>query len=308
MKQPEVVPLPEKGSIYGALAAVVVLWGVNWPIMKVGLDYISPLWFAAARVGLGLLSLALLLAWQRRLRLPPRADLAMIAVVGVLQIYLTLVLIHSGLQFVEAGRSAILAYTTPLWVTPMALLFLGERPSALKWAGIVLGVAGLAVLFSPAAFDAGKPGNIAGNAMLLGAAMVYATAILLIRGRGFSRPVIELIPWQLALAFALLLPTAYLLEGAPSPVWSPELVAVLAYNGPVASAFCFWALVQVSSALPATTTSLGLLGIPVVGFVASALALSEPLSTAKLAGIALILGGLAAVTAADLRQRRKARP
>lgn len=304
MKQPQVDLPPEKGNVYLTLGAVVVLWGVNWPIMKVGLEHITPLWFAAARVGLGVICLAALLLWQGRLRLPPRADLAMIAVVGALQIYLTLVLIHSGLQFVEAGRSAILAYTTPLWVTPLALVFLGERPSRLKWLGIGTGVAGLAVLFSPAAFDPGRPGNIAGNAMLMGAAGVYAVAILLIRGRGFSRPIIELIPWQLALALALLVPTAWLVEGAAVPAWSPTLLAVLAYNGPIASAFCFWALVQVSSSLPATSTSLGLLGIPVVGFASSAVFLAEPLSVAKLAGIALILGGLATVTWADLRRRR----
>lgn len=307
MKQPWVEREAKKGSLYLTLGAVVVLWGVNWPIMKIGLGHISPLWFAAARVALGLLSLVLLLLWQRRFRLPPRADLAMVVAVGVLQVYLTLVLIHSGLRFVEAGRSAILAYTTPLWVTPMALLFLGERPGRLKWAGIGVGLGGLAILFSPAAFEPSRPGNIAGNAMLMGAAVVYATTILLIRGRGFTRPVIELLPWQLAIALVLLLPTAYLIEGPFAPDWTPTLVAVLAYNGPVASAFCFWALVQVSSGLPATTTSLGLLGIPVVGFTASAVALGEPLSLAKLAGILLIMGGLAAVTGADLR-RRDARP
>jgi drug/metabolite transporter (DMT)-like permease len=56
----------------------------------------------------------------------------------------------------------------------------------------------------------------------------------------------------------------------------------------VASAFCYWAFVTVNRSFSATATALGSLGVPVVGVFASALALGEPLTVAKLAGLALI--------------------
>ena len=68
---------------YLLLAAVVALWGINWPIMKAGLNYISPLWFATARVILGGGCLFALLGAQKRLRLPGRSDLPALLSVGM---------------------------------------------------------------------------------------------------------------------------------------------------------------------------------------------------------------------------------
>src|SRR3546814_11299096 len=71
----------------------------------------------------------------------------------------------------------------------------------------------------------------------------------------------------------------------------PISALVLAYNGPLATAFCFWAVVSVTRALPAITTSLSLLAVPVTGVAASALFLAEPLPPTLLTGLVLILGG-----------------
>ena len=85
------------------LAAVILLWGVNWPVMKVGLDYIPSLWFAAARVLLGAACLVAILTASGRLRLPGWSDLPLVLSVGLLQIGLFLGLVNLGLQHVDAG-------------------------------------------------------------------------------------------------------------------------------------------------------------------------------------------------------------
>jgi drug/metabolite transporter (DMT)-like permease len=284
------------------LGAVIVLWGVNWPVMKVGLQSIPPFWFAVARLSLGAATLFAVLAWRGLLRRPTRRDLPVMASVGLLQMALFLALINSGLQTVEAGRSSLLAYTTPLWVTPAAMIVLGERMGRLKTAGWLLGMGGLAVLFNPLGFDWSDPRTVLGNGLLLGGAVAWATAIVHVRRHRWDSTPLQLAPWQMLLAIPFLTAAALVAEpvSAIEPGWA--LWAVLLYNGPVATAFCFWAAVTLTSSLPAITTSLGFLGVPMVGIASAALWLGEPVTPTLALGLLLILGGLAAVNLAELRK------
>jgi drug/metabolite transporter (DMT)-like permease len=289
--------------LYALFAVLILIWGINWPVIKVGLDYITPLWFAAARFALGIVSMVVFLAAFGRLRLPPRSDWPIVLSVGVLQLALFLGLVNMGLLHVEAGRTAVLAYTTPLWVTPGAALLLRERLSVQKLLGVALGFAGLAVLFNPLQFDWRDREVVLGNGLVLLAAVAWAAAILHVRGHRWRSTALDLITWQMILACVLLVPAAYLLEGLPAPNWTPELGAVLLFNGPIATAFCFWASVTVTRSLPAVTTSLSFLGVPVTGVIASALWLREPLTASLIGGLALILAGIVLVNLSRRRER-----
>jgi drug/metabolite transporter (DMT)-like permease len=101
-----------------------------------------------------------------------------------------------------------------------------------------------------------------------------------------------------------LLPIALFMDSGRSVDWTGRAVAVLFYNGPIATAFCFWAVVTVNRALPAITTSLGILGVPVAGVVASAVMLGEPVTVTNLTGLVLILGGLAWLALGDRMRTR----
>jgi drug/metabolite transporter (DMT)-like permease len=290
------------------LGLVILLWGVNWPIMKVGLQYMPPLWFALARVLLGALTLAALLSIRGGLRLPPRADFSVLLSVGLLQIGGFLGLTHMALLYVEAGRSAILAYTTPLWVAPLSALMLGERLGPARMAAVACGLAGLAVLFNPLEVDYGDRSALLGNGMLIASAVVWALTIVHVRGHRWQATPLGLMPWQLLLGGAVLLPLALMIEPNPEVQWGWPLAVVLAYNGPLATAFCYWAFVTVNRSLEATTTSLGSLGVPVVGVLAAALALGEPLTAAKLIGLGFILAGVVLLSVAAARDRRSSAP
>ena len=76
----------------------------------------------------------------------------------------------------------------------------------------------------------------------------------------------------------------------------------MVYNGPVASGFCFWAYVTVSRNLPAMSTALGSLGVPVLGVLFSALILGEEISLIIVSGLILISIGVLAVTVGDPKQ------
>ena len=251
-------------------AAVIVLWGVNWPVMKIGLESIPPFHFALARMLLGGLTMFAVAALAGQLRVPSRHDLPVVLSVGLLQMGAFMALVNWGLEFVGAGRAAILAYTTPIWVVPLSLLTLRERLPALKLLGLLLGLGGVAVLFNPLGFDWSDRHVLLGNGLLLLGALVWAVLIVQIRGHRWEGTPLSLAPWQFSVAMLALAPLALVVEHDEPIRWSTELALVLAYNGPIATAFCFWAMISVTRALPAVSTSLGSLGVPVVGMMSAA--------------------------------------
>ncbi|MFA9460808.1 DMT family transporter [Thiohalorhabdus methylotrophus] len=299
----EAASRPRSGAAsLGLLALVILIWGANWPVMKMALTYMPPLTFAAARMVMGV-AIMFPLAWATgALRWPTANDWRLVVMVALMQMAGFTALVITALQYVPAGRSAILAYTTPLWVTPGAVLLLGEHIGRMKAAGLGLGLAGVGVLFNPFGFDWGKPEVLVGNGLLLLAAFLWAALMLRIRGHRWDGSPLSLMPWQLAIAAAILVPTALIVEGSRPIDWSWPLGAFLFYNGPLATAFCFWAIITVNRSLPAITTSLGTLGVPAFGLAVSALALGEPLTFTNTGGLALILSGLVLVTLADRRR------
>ncbi|MBK1666834.1 multidrug DMT transporter permease [Rhodovibrio sodomensis] len=296
---------PGTKGAYLLLAAVILLWGTNWPVMKIGLQSITPFWFAVARMSMGAVTLFGVLAVTGRLSLPRRADMPIVVSVALLQMATFLSLVNLALLTVDAGRSAILAYTTPLWVTPVAVYLLGERLNARKGAGLILGLTGVAVLFNPLGFDWSDPDVVLGNAFLMLAALGWAATILHTRRHTWTSSPLQLAPWQMLAALPVLLILAFVFEGDARIDWSGELIAILLYNGPLATAFCFWAVVTVQRSLPAISTSLGLLGVPTAGVIMSTLVLGEALSLTRVGGLALIVGGMALVNLADLRASRR---
>jgi drug/metabolite transporter (DMT)-like permease len=100
------------------------------------------------------------------------------------------------------------------------------------------------------------------------------------------------VPWQALLATCVLAPLALLFEGIPHPSWSARLVLLLVYGGSVGIALPYWAVQTVNRNLPAITTALALLAVPVVGVVCSSVALGEPVGATLIMAMALIISGI----------------
>ncbi len=292
-------------TAYILLGVCIVLWGVNWPIMKVGLKYIDPFWFSALRLLMAAATLFIVLAARGLLILPPRSDWPIVGTVSLLQFALFLACVHIAVGLVPAGRAALLAYTTPLWVVPAAILLLGEKLSWAKGAGLAVGLVGLAVLFDPSEMNWGDRNAVIGNLLLLLGAFLWGVSMIHIRSHRFSATTLQLVPWQMLIAAVPLLVVAITVEGFGGFRWGWELAAVLGYNGFVASAFTYWAVLAITRALPAITTSISGLGVPALGIAIGAVALGETVTLALLAGLALIALGLGLVAWADWRGRKR---
>jgi drug/metabolite transporter (DMT)-like permease len=288
-------------AAYAMLTALVVIWGLNWPIMKLVVHAMPPLWFVVTRLTVGAACLFAFLLVTGRLAKPTRADWPVVISVSVFQMWLFIGLSTIGLQFIPAGRSAILAYTMPLWVFPAAVLFFGEKLTRWKVIGMVLGLAGLIVLLNPASIDWSDRNVLLGNFLLLVAAAMWAVAILHTRRHRWNLSPLQLAPFQMALLIVPACFVAWAMEGPFRGEWSWGLLAMLLYNGPLATAFAFWAAVSIQRALPSTTVSLSYLAVPAWGLAASTLWLSEALPASLVLGGLLILLGVAAIAIADTR-------
>jgi drug/metabolite transporter (DMT)-like permease len=278
------------------LLTVVLAWGLVWPVNKVLLESLSPLWLMALRSALATVALFAIAGVRGRLAPPPRADLPVVLSITLLHMIGFGVLAAWGLQTVPAGRSVVLAYTTPLWVAPAAALVLGERLTARRLVGVVVGLVGLLVLFNPLAFDWTSRAAVLGNGAIVLAALLWAASIVHIRAHRWTSTPFDLVPWEMLLATAIVIPLAFASDGPPRLEWSGRVVALLLYAGIPGTAVAYWATAMASRALPAVTTSLGLLATPVLSVTVATLWLHEPVTLSLLAALVLILGGVAVGT------------
>jgi drug/metabolite transporter (DMT)-like permease len=288
---------------YLLLVILVIIWALNVVFAKLGLNYMPPAWLTASRLVIGTVSAFILLIPLKRLKLPKRQDWPFIFSIGVLQIGIFQMFFNYGITEVNAGRASILTYSTPLWVTPIAILFFGEKLTRLKLLGLILGIAGIFVLFSPAHFDWSDKKVLIGNGFLLLASLCWAIAMLHSRyGKWHSSP-LELLPWQLLIASILPCIIAPITEPWHLIQWHPVLIGVLLFSGILATALGYWMVVTVSKELPVITTSLALLSTPVLTLLFSVPILNEPLTANNLLSVMLIIAGLTCITLNNKRQQ-----
>ena len=277
---------------------MVFSWGITWPVTKAIVAQVPPLWASTIRSAIA--GIALLGAAAGRaaaLIVPKRGDWPVVVNIALLHMVAFAALVAVGLQFITAGRSVVLGYTAPLWVVPGARLFLGERITARRAAGVGIGVAGLALMFNPLAFDWSDSNAVLGNALILLGALCWAVSILHVRAHTWISTPFQLVFWEVLLATVVLLALALLVEGPPPHIaWTAELVGLFLFASVFGVVVAYWAMATVNRSLPAVTTSLGILATPVVGTLGSAIALGEPIGMTLLVAMALILGGIAVGT------------
>lgn len=294
------IPGPFHGTAAGSartglwLGVMILFWGLSWPAMKLAVGLVPPLWLGAFRFTSGAACLFALVALRGRVRLPPRGDWPIIASVGGLQMMAFTALGLIAMRHTDAGRAALLAYTTPLWGVAAAWALAGQRPTRRQIAAVAVGLSGVALICSPLEMDWSRPGVALGNGLLLLAALCWSLVILHVRRhRWIARP-IELAPWQMAFAAVPLAAAALLIDGLPAGIaWTPDLFGLLAFIGPVATSACFVISTEHGRRVSTFAMTNATMGVPVVGLAASALLLGERLSAPLLAGLALVLAGVA---------------
>ena len=277
-------------------------WGLNFPVLKLGLAFSPPMLFTCMRMALGTLAMFIIAGLLGVLRLPRRGDLPILLSVGVLQNMAFITLVTLGVQYLPAGRAAILAYTTPIWVVPAAALFLGERFTLPRAMGVGLGLAGLLTVFNPLSIDWSNHDVFIGGGLIMLGTILWTAGLIHVRRHHWQGDVLSLIPWQLLTSVLALLPLALLVENPSEIDWQPQFIWMVVFSGAIASGICVAAQVAAIRSLPAVSLSLSSASVPAVGMLAAVWFLHEIPTRSDLTGFALIALGILVVGLADRRQ------
>lgn len=280
------------GALYLLLVIVVVILGLNWPIMATAVKSISPVWMGVFRLGGATLVIVLIAVGSGRLRLPPRADLPIIFTLAFFRLCGVTLLVFIALQMIPPGRSSVIAWTTPLWTVPIAAVFLGDAMTRRRWMGLGLGIVGVIVLFEPWNLDWGNPDIAIGHTLLVLGSITNASTSVHIRGHRWTITPLDALPWQLAGATAVMLLLALFVEGAPVVDWTPSLIAIVAYQGILASGIALWAQIVILRNINPVSANLTMMGVPAIGVISSAIFLGEVITPELTAGLVLITLGV----------------
>lgn len=281
------------------LILLVLIWAISWPVIKVGVTSVPAIWFACLRYMIAAICLFALVALRRELAFPSRSDWPLIVVSGTLQMAGYSALTGLALTVLPPGRASVLAFSTPIWVVPLAAWWLRERISRLAMFGVAVGLSGVFAIAAPS-IHLGKV-QIVSYAMLMGAAAAWAISIVFVRSHRFAATALALAPWQMVVAAVLLLPVALGVEGS-APSIGASGVASLAYVGPIATAFAYWAVVEAGRHFHAATISMALLATPSLGILISALTLGEAVDASLMTGVILIGAGIRLATGTSDRK------
>ena len=276
-----------KGPII-AFGLLAIMWGYNWVIMKIAMQYCSPMYFALFRVGGGavvLLSVVVAVRGPIKLRYPGR-----VLLLGLLQTTGYIGLISWAVAHGEASKSAIFAYTMPFWVILLSWPLLGERVRGLQWIAVALAFSGLILIVKPWVIGGGLQDNILGIAagLLWGASVIVFKKI---PSKGMKE-LLSITGWQMVFGLPLLVLAAFALPEPPIQ-WNGVLVLAIAYNiiGATAIAWVLW--YYLLQRLPANVSSFSVLIVPVVGVVAAWIQLGEQPGPISGTGMILMVVALA---------------
>ena len=274
------------------LLLLSLAWGLTWPAMRVALGEIPVFSMRTVSLGLGALTLVIVVAAQRRkVMMPNAAAWAHVFVAAILNIVGFSLLSSFALQ-AATSRVAILSYTMPIWAALFASLVLGERFNRGRIVAFALCVAGMAVLIFPLA-GAGIP---IGLLLALGTGVSWAAGTVYLKWARIDADPIVVAAWQLVIGFLVVVIALAFVEGGLH-LTQAHLPAVfgMVFTGWVGSGLAYFLWFKIVGRLPAMTASLGILSAPVVGVISTAALLGEWPTVLDMAGFALIFAASACV-------------
>ncbi len=279
-----VVARGERGA-RATLALVTIIWGLNWPSAKFGLQDFSPWTFRTICFGVGA---AILMAVARHrgisLAIRPGRQRWHLAAAGLLSIGGFGVLAAFAQLATTTSRTAICAYTMPIWASLLACLILGERLDLRRGAALLLGIAGLIILFWPLVVNGVPVGAI----YALGSAVSWAAGTVYLKWARIDAHPLAITAWQLVVG-TVAVAIGFCATGfeiGDVRHWSS--LAGLGYSTFIGTALAYLLWFQSVARLPASVAGLGTLLVPVIGVIAAMLLLGDRPTYPDLGGFVLI--------------------
>ena len=288
---------PDSGRLRAAFIVLTLIWGSTWAVIRLGLEGIPPLTGVALRFAI---AGAILLALVRRFGVRftwSREELGLWAVNGLFSFTASYTIVYWAEQHIPSGLAALLFATYPLFVAVMAHFALpGERLGWRAAAGILLGFAGVAVIFSDDLQLLGGANVREVALVMLLSPIVSAVATIAVKRWGAGIHPLSLTAVPMLLTAAVVGTLALVLEREATLVFDLRSVGSLLYLAVFGSAVTFTVYYWMLARARATQVALIAYTIPIVAVAVGALLFQEPIRPRVVLGGALVLVGVAVVT------------
>jgi drug/metabolite transporter (DMT)-like permease len=289
---------------WAIFAALGLMWGSSYLFIKIGVETLSPFTLVAARLAVGAILLAAVLAVSSQ-RLPrSRRTYGHLAMMAVLNIVIPFSLITWGEQSIDSALASILNASVPLFTIVLAAIYLTDEPiTSNRILGLLVGFGGVVVLTSPSLTGSG--GSLPGELAMIGSSIAYAAGN--VYARRYVRGLHPMITSFFQVFFALLATVALALvfERPFAVSVQPSTIVSVLWLGIFGSALAYLAFFRLHARWGSTRSSLIAYTLPVVGILLGFIVLNEAIDGRVLAGTALIIGGVALVNS-RFGQRRPA--
>lgn len=279
----------EKYRIQTAILALMLLsliWGYNWVVMKVALQYCGPFSFGAMRTFFGALTLFLVLLIRGESFCPQ--PLLGVLLLGLLQTtgfvgFMMWALVAGG-----AGKTAILVYAMPFWTLVLAWLFLKERLQGVQWLVVLVALCGLLLVIDPWH----SKGSLTSNILALLSGISWAASVIVakrLKSKG-NIDLLALTAWQMLFGSIPLVVIGLFWPGH-SVIWTGYYIGALLYNIVPCNAIAFMLWLFIVRSLPTGLAGMGSLATPMVGVLCAWFELGE--RPDYLEGFGMLLIGIA---------------
>jgi drug/metabolite transporter (DMT)-like permease len=284
------------------IIAVTLSWGLNWPMMKMGVTGYPPLTFRALCLWIGVPVLWLALRVMKVPFYVPRKDWRELFWLAVTNMFIWHVLIILAVSRLSSGRAAILGYTMPVFSALLGVLFFGARMRPVQWLGVGAAAVGVSLLlFNELTNFAGKP---LGVLMALTAAAVWAFGTQKLRATTIAASTLTLSFWMTFMAAGVLTVMSIAFERHLWAMPQPKNWVAIVYNGVLIFGFTHAAWFTLARGLPPVASTLSTMMIPILGVFLGALWLGEVLHWQDWAAVLLMAGAISTVLIAGGRPAR----
>lgn len=286
-----------------ALAILILVWGTTWAAIRIGLEGIPPFTGVSLRFAIASLAvfaaarlLGIRLQWHRR-----AVHLGLLN--AVLSFSVSYGVVYWAEQWVPSGLAAVLFSTFPLFVAVLAHFQLpGERLTARSGAGILLGFAGVLVIYSEDLTTLAGAGALGASLVFLISPLAAAVASVGIKRWGAGIDAFTLTAAPMGLTAAIMGIVAFWFERDRPVVFDGTSIGALFYLALVGSALTFSLYFWLLSRLPATRLSLISYGVPIVAVLVGTLVLDESLTGRIGIGAGMVLAGVGLAVSSRARR------
>ncbi|MDR7246247.1 DMT family transporter [Priestia megaterium] len=278
-------------KVFLGIISVTLVWGYTWVTMKIAISDIPPFLFSSLRLLIGAIPLFIILIFQRKKLVVDRENFKSYLLMSLLMSLGYMAILTYGMQFVDSGKTSVLVYTMPIFVTIISHFKLDEKINIYKMIGLIFGLLGLLFILG---LEITNPDTkvIFGELLILISALSWGLANVFSKIRFKNIDVIHMNAWQLIIGALFLFVLSLILEPNYSVEWSNKALLSLLFNGLFSTAFTFVVWFWVLKKINASKASMALMFVPILGIIFGWLQLEENITISIVVGSFLICAGI----------------